>query len=313
MSKLNLKIILGLVLLIGGILLVVQSLFVAKRNSSPPFTVETKEGKYFSVPTFFPILKYFHYTFSKNGDFWIAHYLDEKKKESLARIYPPKPIGTETDDILCRLWEDLARVVSNHAPPNSLFIGWWDISQRLKLFTGQEVWIENYDSTVIPQKVNFLFEEIFGAPLETGKLAILAKAYNSTASEGLEMLKQALPKNRALFVCVSAEDISNLALAFGKTPYEMGFEMRIFPLSGSDIHGSIPTVMKWVNEKQSASFFLQQLPTQAILAWRADKRAQETLLGRLLPLTSSLKNPLAGVKLLYQSTWGGYIQIYKIE
>ncbi|QSR85949.1 hydroxylamine oxidation protein HaoB [Candidatus Methylacidiphilum infernorum] len=293
------KILLGLALFIGGILLLIQNFFAAKKNIPPRYKVETKEGRFLSLQTFFPVQQYRHYMFAKKGDFWVARYLDQKKLESVARIFPPKPIGSEIDDILYRLWEDVAQVVRTRAPADSLFIAWWDVSQRLKLLTGKEVWIESYDPAVIPKEAHGLLEEVFGSPLETGRLGILAQAFRSPASEGLAILRKALPADRPLLLCVTTDDISNLALALGKAPYELGFEMKIFPLAGADIHGSIPMVMKWVNEKEAAGFLLQQLPTQTILAWRADKKAKETLLGRLLPLTSSLTHPLAGVKLLY--------------
>ncbi|QDQ43342.1 hydroxylamine oxidation protein HaoB [Methylacidiphilum kamchatkense] len=304
----------GLILFAGGIVLILQSLWSNhEKKREPLIKIETKDSQFLSLPTFFPVQKYWHYAFGNKGHFWIAQYLDSQNTSCFARVFPPKPIGSEIDDVLNRIWIEAMRSVNAHAPSNALFIGWWDVSQRLKLFTGKEIWIESYDSTVIPKDGLKMLEEMFGAPKETNRLSILAKSYAANAVEGLEILKKALPQSRPLYLCITTEDISNLALAFGQSPQSMGYDWRVFPRAGTDIHGLIPMVMKWVNEKESAGYMIQELPSHDILVWRADKKAKESLLGRLLPLTTSIANPLPGVRRLYQSSWGGYLQFYALE
>lgn len=88
----------------------------------------------------------------------------------------------------------------------------------------------------------------------------------------------------------------------------LALQTSIFPFSGN-IHGAVRQVQDWAG---GDSYLVQQLPNQRIRAFRlTDPAAQNMLLIRLLPFTTSVARPLRGLELVYQSTWGGYLNIYK--
>jgi len=82
-----------------------------------------------------------------------------------------------------------------------------------------------------------------------------------------------------------------------------------------DLHGDINQIRRWANEEGDGNYLVQKEGSY-YRAWTTPKNSDaedNTLLARLLPFVDSLKKLPENVDLVYQSRWGGYLSIYKIE
>jgi len=80
-------------------------------------------------------------------------------------------------------------------------------------------------------------------------------------------------------------------------------------------HGDIALIKQWANEEGDGNYLVQKEGLNYHL-WGTPKLSgseKKSLIVRLLPFVDSLKKLPEGVQLVYQSNWGGYLSIYKID
>lgn len=128
------------------------------------------------------------------------------------------------------------------------------------------------------------------------------------ADQALAELRTLVPPDRSIYILVTTDILARQAEIAALSGRPLPLEVKVFPASG-DIHGAARRVQLWANDD---SYLVRQWPDQQVQAFRlTDPTAQNILLVRLLPFTSSAARPLTGLQLMYQSAWGGYLSIYE--
>ena len=79
--------------------------------------------------------------------------------------------------------------------------------------------------------------------------------------------------------------------------------------------GDVAQIKQWATEDGNSNYLVQKegLNYRVWAIAKTSKIEKNSLLVRLLPFVDSLKKLPSGVRLVYQSHWGGYLSIYKID
>jgi hydroxylamine oxidation protein HaoB len=99
---------------------------------------------------------------------------------------------------------------------------------------------------------------------------------------------------------------------YGGTP--LSLNSKTVP-AHDNLHGDIAQIKQWAYEEGDGNYLVQKEGLTYHL-WGIPKLSgaeKNSLIVRLLPFVDSLKKLPDGVQLVYQSNWGGYLSIYKID
>jgi hydroxylamine oxidation protein HaoB len=82
-----------------------------------------------------------------------------------------------------------------------------------------------------------------------------------------------------------------------------------------NLHSDIAQIKEWASEQGEGNYLVQKegLNYHLWLTPRSSGMEKRSLLVRLLPFVDSLKKLPDGVHLVYQSNWGGFLSVYKIN
>lgn len=231
---------------------------------------------------------------------------------------PDQAVGQTSPEIktLRRdLWTDAAQAITQHTDQNTLFLSWWDNSQRIDLFTGRPTWtraplaeaFEHADEQALWRQLAGPFDQN-EAPLRR-----LASWLATDARQARQDMAAALPQDQPIYILVCVDDLARIGEIEKLSGKKLGFEARLFP-QAADIHSQISEVKRWASENATGSYLVQTVPGQGVRAWRiTDSTTENTLLAKLLPFTSSLANPPEKLETVYQSNWGAYLIIYRFQ
>jgi hydroxylamine oxidation protein HaoB len=263
----------------------------------------------------FPVERVERYRVGREGggvELSVARYRDGQGRLGAAILFPPASAqgdGSPRND----LWQDAAQAAIDHTPANALFVGWWDDAQRFRFLSGREVWLDRPEAGAFADRAQRQFWERAGGGMgeSGGKLTQLARWLSMDADAALREMAQTLPRDRPVYFLLCLDDLARLSEIAALSGAKLPFEGRIFPRA-DNIHAQIAEVKRWAAEKSPNAYLAQQLPNGGARAWRiAEEGGAKTLLARLLPFTGSLEQPLAGMTLVYQSGWGGYLSVYQ--
>lgn len=201
-----------------------------------------------------------------------------------------------------------------HISDNRLFITWWDNAQRIDLLSGAKTWVDAPLREAFDRSHQDFWEHAgggFGKQPES--LKQLANWLLSDADHALRTIETTLDRSRDLFIVVTIDDLARLPEMRAVSGKPVPFETTVFP-TDQDIHRLIARVKRWAREKGTGSYLVQHLAGSGVRVWRITTPAGErTLLARLLPFTSSLANPLAGLDLIHRSDWSAFLSIYRMD
>lgn len=252
---------------------------------------------------------------------YAARYKDDQDRPQSALIYlpddkkdlPGQHPPLDRQRLRHDLWQKAAGAIEEHAGKDALLVSWWDNAQRLHFLTGAHVWLKApvAEAFTDPGQEDFWRKISGGFAPDNTALSRLARWLTMDAEEALVEMADALPKGQKVYFVICLDDLARLSEIENLSGASMPFEMRLFP-AADNIHTLIGQVKSWAQEKGNGSYLVQQLPGHGARAWRIlEPSAQNTLLARLLPFTHSLARPLEGMKLVYQSTWGGYLSVFQ--
>lgn len=226
---------------------------------------------------------------------------------------PPGQTGREETDRRYSIWTEAARAIQKHAEPNALIIAWWDNAERVRLFTGLESWLHQPAAAGFPDAGERAVWEVLGGGFakDEKRSRILAQGFTLDAPSALEMFKTHLPADRPVYFLVTVDDLARLHEMEALGGKRLALESAVFPTSG-DIHGVVSRVKQWVAEQGGQGYLVQPLSPGRARAWTSPAhKDREALLVRLLPFSDSLARPLDSFQLVYQSSWGAYLSIYR--
>ncbi|HMR71708.1 MAG TPA: hydroxylamine oxidation protein HaoB [Rubrivivax sp.] len=211
----------------------------------------------------------------------------------------------------------LAQAVREHTPEDSLLLAWWDTARALALLTGRRTPFDAWfgEPFIAPSpwlarrsSIETAERGFWGAAPsqpQAREFRRFAEALASDERTGAQALRE-LAGGREAFVVVHVSDLFKLGRML---PQQLGVATKDFPLRG-DLHGPIVFVKRWMQEQQWSGYTVHE-PSDRIAraTFVTDARSAQTLLARLLPLTSSAPLEMRDPVLVHQQ--GGY-WVYRI-
>ncbi|NJD08790.1 MAG: hydroxylamine oxidation protein HaoB [Methylococcaceae bacterium] len=245
----------------------------------------------------------------------VAEYRDPQQRPARAIVYRASGAGERSDGKLRHdLWEEAMAAIKQHAPADALFLGWWDNAQRIAYGSGRAVWAASPSRALYRDaSQRSLWSEVSGGYADDdANLRQLARWLAMDADQALADMAQRF-QGRQVYLLVCLDDLARLSEIEALAGSELAFEGRLFP-AAENLHGQIAGVKRWTVERGTGNYLVQQLSSGDTRAWRIVTEAgARSLLARLLPFTSSLAKPLDRVSLVYQSAWGGYLSVYRVD
>lgn len=317
----------GALLLAGGVLVYQQikfAFFADKQGRDVPLTVKQAQEKASDVQAAFSADALNRYTFLQNDkevfSLLIANYQDTKAVKRNAILFPPslKPDSLNHDTTALRqsIWQAASKSIQQHTPVDALILSWWDDGQRVQFLSGREAWLSK------PAQETFkssLWEQLQGNLLlassdEHARLTQMARWLTMDSEKALAEIRATFGTKRPLYLVVNNDllmRVSEMA-DYGGAP--LTFNTKAIQ-ARENLHGDISQIRRWANETGEGNYLVQKEGTY-YRAWSTPKKSKaedNSLLVRLLPFVDSLKKLPENVDLVYQSHWGGYLSIYKIE
>lgn len=214
----------------------------------------------------------------------------------------------------------LSKAIREHVPDSAEVLAWWDTSRQLRALAGTETvfdehlgtplfvpkkW-ENAKDAVLSVEAAFWNDELTGdAP--DGNFPAFVDALASAPDEGAAQLRQ-LTDGKRSFLVLHLVDALKVGLM---RPERFPITYRDFPRTGGDVHGMIRMVKAWVESQGLGAYSVHPLGRDRIRVYALPEGvATSTLIGRLLPFSTSRSLQVDGMTLVYQV--GGY-WVYRID
>lgn len=330
-AKTSLLIILSGALLISGSALVLNKIQLPSVTREEPsltdsssITVALLQGQTSDLQGAFEVDSADNLLIQRNGkdafSFLLAHYKDGQQRERKALLYPPSQDDStaflSATAIRQSLWRDAAPAIKRHLPQNAVMLSWWDDGQRIHFLSGREPWIgEPADPTFASPVWKELADYLPRAD-ETGKqrLKKLAHWLTMDASQALQQIRQTFGTEQPVYLLVTNDLLLRLGELSNYGAQALTLESSAFPAQ-SNLHGDITKIRQWAGETGNGNYLVQK-EGGGYRVWTTPKdsgTAKGTLLVRLLPFVDSLKQLPDRVQLVYQSHWGGYLSIYRLN
>jgi hydroxylamine oxidation protein HaoB len=155
---------------------------------------------------------------------------------------------------------------------------------------------------------------LLASDAEHEQLSKMAHWLTMDSDKALAEMRTFFGKSRPIYILVTNDLLMKLGeiVDYGGTP--LSFNSKIVP-AHDNLHGDIAQIKQWAYEEGGGNYLVQKEGLNYHI-WATSKQAQienNTLVVRLLPFVDSLKKLPEGVQLVYQSNWGGYLSIYKID
>jgi len=265
-----------------------------------------------------------NYTFQRDGkdafSLLLAHYKDAQNQQHRAVLYPKaKQEGsalTTPTDLRQTIWQEAGQAISQNMPKDALILSWWDDGQRVHFLSGRDAWISKPSSEtfISPMWKNLQDNLLFASDSERGRLSNMARWLTMDSDKALADMRKSFGSSRPIYVLVTNDLLMRLGemVDYGGTP--LAFSSKFVPVH-DNLHGDIAQIKQWAYEEGSGNYLVQKegLHYHVWATPKASASENQALLIRLLPFVDSLKKLPEHVTLVYQSHWGGYLSIYKIE
>ena len=289
-----------------------------------PLTVKQAQDKPSGMQGAFAVNSVNRFTFQQNNkdvfNLLIADYKDNSASPRNAILFPANPdtskINSDTTALRQSIWQAAGKSIQQHTTSDALILSWWDDGQRAHFLTGREAWLNK------PAQETFkssLWQKLQGNLLlansaERTRLIQMARWLTMDSKQALAEIRNTFGSKRPLYLLVN-----NDLLMRAHEMAEYGGALLTFNTkylqARENLHGDISQIRRWANETGEGNYLVQKEGTY-YRAWsipRNSKIEANSLLVRLLPFVDSLKKLPENVDLVYQSHWGGYLSIYKIE
>ena len=314
----------GVLLMAGSTLLYKQyKLNSLKQDAEAPLMVKHSQEKTSDLQGVFPVEVNNRYTFQKNGkdafSLFIANYKNQNAQTSNAILFPAgehDSLNPNTTALRQSIWLETAKLIQTHTPENALILSWWDDGQRINFLSGREGWlnkpsIETFKSNLWKKLQGNL---LLAPSSEKDRLNQMARWLTMDSDKALAEIRSTFGSKRPIYFVVNNDLLMRVGemADYGGTP--LLFSTKALQ-ARDDLHGDINQIRRWANEEGDGNYLVQKEGSY-YRAWTTQKNSDaedNTLLVRLLPFVDSLKKLPENVDLVYQSRWGGYLSIYKIE
>jgi hydroxylamine oxidation protein HaoB len=327
----------GLLLLLCGALLLsgsamlfhqVRAAFVEgtedTQTNSDLLSVKLLQGQASDLQGAFSVESVDSYTIQRDGkeafSLLLAHYQDGQNQQHRAVLFPkskeassaiPNPTGLRQS-----IWQEAASAISQNTAKDALIISWWDDGQRTHFLSGREAWVNKpAEQTFVSPVWKYLQDNLLLATEpESENLSTLARWLTMDSGKALAEMRQKFGTSRPIYLLVT----NDLLMRVGELVDYGGAPIRLISRSfqaHDNLHGDIAQIKQWATEGGNSNYLAQKegLNYRVWATAKGSETEKNSLLLRLLPFVDSLKKLPEGVKPVYQSHWGGYLSIYKVD
>ncbi len=231
-------------------------------------------------------------------------------KESQDRVISSSQTGLRNE-----IWQSATEAISKHAPEEALFLSWWDDGQRIQYLSGREAWLQKPGEKTFSSSVwgAFRSDLIDASEKERDRLHYMARWLTMDADKALSEIVEYFGNSRPIYLLVNSDMLLRLSEIKAYGGSDLDLKVKNIP-AGTNLHGDIAQVKRWAHETGEGNY-LAHKEGRYYRTWvtATEGNSKDTLLVRLLPFIDSLKKLPEGVSLVYQSGWGGYLSVYKVE
>lgn len=293
-------------------------------QADPSLNVALLQGQASDLQGAFTVGSVDNYTIQRNGkdafSLLLAHYKDELNQERRALLYPKSKqetvVLTSPTDIRQSIWDEAAAAIKQNTTNDARILSWWDDGQRIHFLSGRETWISRPSEATFKTPVWQQLQDHFLLADEEQKsrLSQMARWLTMDSDKALAEIRQTLGSAQPIYLLVTNDLLLRQGeLAdYGATP--LTFTSTTFS-AHENLHGDIAKIREWAGDNGEGNYLVQK-EGSGYRVWTTPKEAdsvKRSLLVRLLPFVDSLKQLPNGVQLVYQSHWGGYLSIYRLN
>lgn len=273
------------------------------------------------LPGFFPAdsARLYSFRYDEKSAFSLAvvQYRNALGAKSSAVLFPKEAqdgvISSSQTGLRNEIWQSASKAISKHAPEEALFLSWWDDGQRIQYLSGRDAWLQKPGEQTFS---SFVWQALRSDLIEASnqereRLQQMARWLTMDADKALSEIVEYFGKSRPIYLVVNNDVLLRLSEIKAYGGSDLGLKTRNIP-AGNNLHGDIAQVKRWAHEAGEGNY-LAHKEGHYYRTWVAAGNSKNTLLVRLLPFIDSLKKLPEGVSLVYQSGWGGYLSIYKLE
>jgi len=306
----------------GGTMLYRQGAFspAMQADGGEQLAVRHASAAQTGAPGRFPAQSVERYIFSQDGkdlfDLLLARYQDNEGMQQGAVLFPKdaQEIASSPTGLRHDVWQSAAEIIARKAPEDALFLSWWDDGQRIRYLSGKAPWLQRPAMQTFVNPVwKALKDNLPAASAEEGaRLTQMARWLTMDSDKAIAEIAAHFGASRPVYLLVNNDLLLHLAelAAYGGAP--LALDAKNIP-AGNDLHGDIAQVKRWANETGEGNYLAQKEGNYYRVWSTPDAKAKNSLLVRLLPFVDSLKQLPAGVSLVYQSHWGGFLSVYKVD
>ncbi len=320
----------GALLLTGSAMLYqqVRGAFVgggeASETNPAPLKFTLIQGQASDLQGAFSVDSVNDYTVQRDGkdafNLLVAHYKDSQGQERRSVLFPKSKQETSVSPsqtgLRQTIWEEAAKAISQNTPKDALVLSWWDDGQRIHFLSGREAWVSKPAvETFVSPVWNYLNGNLLMASdSEREHLSTMARWLTMDSDKALAEMRQKFGTSRPLYLLVTNDLLMRLGEMVDYGGTSLLFSSKTFP-AHNNLHGDIAQIKQWAYEEGSGNYLVQKEGLHYHV-WATPKSSvteKNSLLVRLLSFVNSLKKLPEHVNLVYQSHWGGYLSIYKID
>jgi hydroxylamine oxidation protein HaoB len=320
----------GLLLLSGSTLLVQQIRIVFfndgefKLINQIPLRVRYSQGKLSNLHGYFSVDSIDDYAIQRDDkdsfSLLLAHYKDGDNQQHRAVLFPKSKHETgllpSSTELRQTIWQDAAKTIIQNTPKNTIILSWWDDGQRIHFLSGRNAWLTKpaKETFISPVWQNLQDNLLLASDTERERLSKMARWLTMDSDKALAEMRTFFGPSRPLYLLVNNDLLMRVGemIDYGGTP--LAFNSKTVP-AHDNLHGDIALIKQWAYEEGDGNYLVQKEGLNYHL-WGTPKLSgteKNSLIVRLLPFVDSLKKLPEGIQLVYQSNWGGYLSIYKID
>lgn len=250
----------------------------------------------------------------------LAHYKDRANQQHRAVLFPKNKqeagLLPSPTDLRQAIWQEAADAIKQHTTENALILSWWDDGQRVHFLSGRDAWLKKpgKETFISPVWKNLQGNLLLATDTEQQQLSKMAHWLTMYSDSALTEMRKFFGTSRPIYLLVNNDLLLRLGEMTDYGGMPLSFSSKTLP-AHDNLHGDIAQIKQWAYEEGDGNYLVQkQGPNYRV--WLTPKLLHATknsLLVRLLPFVDSLKQLPKGIQLVYQSHWGGYLSIYKIN
>lgn len=149
---------------------------------------------------------------------------------------------------------------------------------------------------------------------ERGQLSNMARWLTMDSEKALAEMRQMFGTSQPIYLLVTNDLLMRLGEMVDYGGTSLAFSSKAVQ-AHDNLHGDIAQIKQWAYEEGSGNYLVQKEGLNYHV-WTTPKGSvteDKALLVRLLPFVDSLKKLPEHVNLVYQSHWGGYLSVYRLD